>query len=399
IQALVLNYRDISNRKRLEAQFQQSQKMESIGRLAGGIAHDFNNLLTAISGYAEFALEQTAPDASTRTDLEEIVKATWRATSLTRQLLAFARRQIIEPQLLNLNDMIANVDKLLRRLIGAHIELELQLAPTIGMIKADPGQIEQVLVNLAINARDAMPNGGTLTISTNPTTFDHDVAQQLGLSSGSYIALSISDTGLGMDSETQRSIFEPFFTTKGPDKGTGLGLATCYGIVTQHGGSIWASSEPRQGTTFYIYLPQVQGAAATIAPLEDSVQLPRGTETILLAEDNGSVRQLVARTLREQGYRVIEATNGAAALELARMQQDTTIDLLVTDLIMPQMNGKVLFEHIHTARPHIKALFVSGYADEPILRHGRHDAKVAFLHKPFSPASLARKVREVLDTA
>jgi two-component system cell cycle sensor histidine kinase/response regulator CckA len=396
VQALVINYRDISTRKHLEAQFHHAQKLESIGRLAGGIAHDFNNLLTAINSYAEFALEQTPAEVGTRADLEEIVKACWRATSLTRQLLTFARQQMIEPQLLDLNQLIADVDKLLRRLIGAHINLDLQLAPDLALIKADPGQIEQVLVNLAINARDAMPNGGVLTITTCNKVFEQDAIQQLGLPRGSYVALSIRDTGIGMDSETQQRIFEPFFTTKGPDKGTGLGLATCYGIIAQHGGTIWASSELHQGTAFHIYMPQANGNTGVMPQHEADEKLPRGSETILLAEDNRAVRQLAARTLRDQGYHVIEATDGVSALELANTHNGRAIDLLLTDMIMPHMNGKLLFEHIHTSYPNIKTLFVSGY-DDGIMRQSYHEQGVAFLHKPFSPAMLVRKVREVLD--
>jgi len=392
--------RDITERRRLEAQFLQAQKMESVGQLAGGIAHDFNNLLTAISGYAELALVQLPVDAEIAGDLDEIIKAAARAATLTSQLLAFARKQVIEPQVLNLNVLLAEIEKLLRRLIGADIELVTRLAPDLGQIKADPGQIEQVLVNLAVNARDAMLDGGKLTIETSNILLDHAFAQQhLGVTPGPYIFIAVSDTGIGMDAQTQQHAFEPFFTTKGLGHGTGLGLATCYGIVKQHGGHIWVYSEPQRGTTFTIYLPRIAASAEPQPPPLDVGNLPRGDETVLLAEDDPAVRALAARVLREQGYTLLEAADGEAALRLAYAHTGAPIHLLLTDLVMPHMNGKALCQQLNLQWPDMKALFISGYADDAIVQHGWLEPSMAFLHKPFSPTALARKVREVLDAS
>ncbi len=389
---------DITDRKRLEAQFHQAQKMESIGQLAGSVAHDFNNLLTVISGYAELALRTLPPVAVAREDLQEIVKTAGRAAALTRQLLTFARKQIIEPQVLKLNDLIGEIDKLLRRLIGEDIDLVTLLSTDPGQVKVDPGQIEQVLVNLAVNARDAMPNGGKLTIETHNVVLDHNYTQQhLDVIPGPYVLVAVSDTGSGMDAETQGRIFEPFFTTKGPERGTGLGLATCYGIVKQHGGHIWVYSELQQGTTFKIYLPQTDASVMARAQLDAARDLPPGVETVLLAEDEPAVRALAARALREQGYTVLEAVDGAMALRLASEYIGTTIDLLLTDAVMPHIGGKELFDQLNVFYPNIKALFISGYTDDAIVHHGRLAPGVAFLQKPFSPSALVLKVREVLD--
>ncbi|MFL5804019.1 MAG: response regulator [Roseiflexaceae bacterium] len=389
---------DITDRKRLEAQFHQAQKMESIGQLAGSVAHDFNNLLTVISGYAELALRTLPPVAVAREDLQEIVKTAGRAAALTRQLLTFARKQIIEPQVLKLNDLIGEIDKLLRRLIGEDIDLVTLLSTDPGQVKVDPGQIEQVLVNLAVNARDAMPNGGKLTIETHNVVLDHHYTQQhLDVIPGPYVLVAVSDTGSGMDAETQGRIFEPFFTTKGPERGTGLGLATCYGIVKQHGGHIWVYSELQQGTTFKIYLPQTDASVMARAQLDAARDLPPGVETVLLAEDEPAVRALAARALREQGYTVLEAVDGAMALRLASEYIGTTIDLLLTDAVMPHIGGKELFDQLNVFYPNIKALFISGYTDDAIVHHGRLAPGVAFLQKPFSPSALVLKVREVLD--
>jgi PAS domain S-box-containing protein len=390
--------RDITERKRLESQFLHAQKMESIGRLAGGIAHDFNNLLTVITGYSQLALEQLSTGADVRDDLEEIQKAADRATSLTRQLLAFARRQIIEPRVLNLNDLIIDIDKLLRRLIGADIDLVTLPAADLGSVKVDPGQIEQVLVNLAINARDAMPNGGKLTIGTANVTLDQEYTRQhLGVKPGRYVLLAVSDTGVGMDAEVKRRLFEPFFTTKGPGKGTGLGLATCYGIITQHSGHIWVYSEPNHGTTFKVYLPCATGVAGADHSQVAS-EMPHGRETLLLVEDEPAVRQLAGRVLRAQGYTVLEAVDGQEALRVARQHTGAALQLLLTDIVMPQIGGKALAAHLKDIEPDIKVLFMSGYTDDAIVHHGRLDPDTAFLHKPFSPATLARRVREVLDS-
>jgi two-component system cell cycle sensor histidine kinase/response regulator CckA len=390
---------DITERKKLEAQFLQAQKMESVGRLAGGVAHDFNNLLTAIVGNLELALELLPPDHPACADLHEIEKAAERATSLTRQLLTFARTQTIAPRVLNLNDLIDNMDKLLRRLIGEDIDLVTLPSPDLAPVRADPGQIEQVIVNLAINARDAMPEGGKLTIETRNIVLAQSYARQhVGVTPGPYVLLAISDTGTGMDEETQRRIFEPFFTTKEKGRGTGLGLATCYGIVKQHGGHIWPYSEVGHGSTFRIYLPQVDEPVEVRTRPDALGTLSHGTETVLLAEDETAVRVLAARVLRDRGYTVLEAADGDEALRLAQEHGDATIDLLLTDLVMPHLSGRALVEQVAGIYPGIKVLFISGYADNAVVHHGRIDAGVEFLHKPFSPSTLARKVREVLDS-
>jgi two-component system cell cycle sensor histidine kinase/response regulator CckA len=390
--------RDISERKYLEAQLMQSQRLESVGRLAGGVAHDFNNLLTAIMGNTDLARDSLPIGHPARSDLDEVTKSSQRAAELTRQLLAFARRQIIEPHVLELNQLILDMDKLLQRLIGAHVELIVRTDPSLWRIRADRGQIEQIVVNLAVNARDAMPAGGTLTIETGNVQLDHDYAHRhISVSPGRYVMLAVSDTGTGMDEETQAQIFEPFFTTKAPGRGTGLGLATCYGIVKQHGGNIWPYSEPGHGSTFKIYLPPVEDPAEQSPPPASAEDLPRGTETVLLAEDEPSVRTLAARVLRAQGYTVMEAENGDAALQLARDWAGAPLDLLLTDVVMPRMSGKVLAEFIHALFPSSAVLFISGYTDNAIVHHGQLDPGIVFLQKPFSPAALARKVREVLD--
>ncbi len=390
--------RDVTERKNLEAQLMQSQRLESIGRLAGGVAHDFNNLLTTIVGNTELALDSLPADHPVRADLSEIAQSADRATGLTRQLLAFARKQLIEPRPIDLNQLVLEMDKLLRRLIGEDIELATLLETDLWRVRADPGQIEQVIINLAVNARDAMPNGGKLTIETKNVLLDHDYAHRhISASPGTYVLLAISDTGTGMDEETQGQIFEPFFTTKAPGYGTGLGLATCYGIVKQHGGNIWPYSEPGHGSTFKIYLPQFEAPAEARPQPIDAGGLPRGTETILLAEDEPSVRMLAARVLRSLGYTVIEATNGDEALKLAQSADGPVIKFLLTDVVMPQMSGQILAERIKEHHPDIKVLFISGYTDNAIVHHGELDRHVIFLQKPFSPSALARKVRAVLD--
>jgi two-component system cell cycle sensor histidine kinase/response regulator CckA len=390
--------RDVSERKRLEAQFLQAQKMESVGQLAGGVAHDFNNLLTAILSYTELARDALHPSDPVHKDLGEVTRAARRAADLTRQLLAFARKQIIEPQVLNLNELIDDMDKLLRRLIGEDIELIIRLSPELDQVKADPGQIEQVLVNLVINARDAMPEGGKLIIETCNARFDDAYTDQhLGATAGDYVLLEVSDTGSGMNAETQRRIFEPFFTTKEPGRGTGLGLATCYGIIKQHGGYIALYSEVGLGSSFKIYLPLITEQASAAPQPEDPGAAPHGTETILLAEDELAVRMLACRVLREQGYTVIEAANGDEALQIAHARGGLTIDLLLTDIVMPKMGGPALAEELTALYPAIKVLFISGYTDSAIVHQGWLAPGVEFLQKPFSPADLARKLREVLD--
>jgi two-component system cell cycle sensor histidine kinase/response regulator CckA len=392
--------RDITERRRLEAQFLQAQKMETVGQLAGGVAHDFNNLLTAINGYAELALSDLPAGSGLRADLEEIVKAADRAAVLTRQLLAFARKQLIEPRPLDLNDLIVRVEKLLSRLLGEGVELISLLAPDLSQVKADPGQIEQVLVNLAVNARDAMPGGGTLTIATqNVTLGQEEAAAHGGLAPGPYVAITIRDTGSGMDAATRQRVFEPFFTTKAPGRGTGLGLATCYGIVKQHGGHIWVASEPGRGSSFTIYLPQVAEALEIAAAQSEEQALPRGRETVLLAEDDEAVRALAARVLRDLGYTVLEAADGAAALAVAESLGDRPAQLLLTDLVMPQLNGGELFRRLRARWPGLKAIFISGYADDLLSQQAPPEREATLLHKPFSPAGLARLVRDMLDEA
>ncbi len=389
---------EIATRKKLQVQLVLSQKMESIGRLAGGVAHDFNNLLTAISGNAELALGMLEPSHPVREDLKAIEDAAGRAASLTRQLLAFARKQIIEPHVLNLNDLVLDMDKLLRRLIGADIELVTLPAPDLANVKVDLSQIEQVLVNLVVNARDAMPIGGQLTIETGNVLLDESyVRSYVNMAPGHYIVLAVSDTGVGMSPEVQARLFEPFFTTKDPGKGTGLGLATSYGIVRQHGGHICVYSEIGHGTTIRVYLPRTEDVAAAPARHDVSKDMPQGAETVLLVEDEPAVRALAARSLRALGYTVIEAGDGVQALKVAT-EHAGTIQLLLTDVIMPQMGGKALADWVVRTRPGIRVLFMSGYTDNAITQHGRLDPGIVFLQKPFSPAALAQKVREILDS-
>lgn len=395
---VLLSARDITARKQLETRLHQSHKLESIGRLAGGIAHDFNNLLTAITGYTSLVWEALPPDDPAQSDLQQIQRAVGRASDLTRQLLAFARQQIIEPHVINLNDLVFDMDQLLRRLIGEDIEQLICTEANLGHVRVDPGQIEQVLVNLAANARDAMPDGGKLIIETKNVTLDDTYARQhAGVTAGPYVMLAVTDTGSGMDAAIWDHIFEPFFTTKDSNAGTGLGLATCYGIVKQHNGHISVYSEPGQGTTFKVYLPRVQAAAEAL-PHHTLVDiLPRGSETVLLVEDKPSVREVAARVLRAQGYTVLEAGNGDEALAVAQRNTTTPIQLLLTDVVMPQMGGKQLAEQLTAQYPGVKVLFTSGYTDTAITHEGRLAPGVAFLQKPFSAGILAQKTREVLD--
>ncbi len=390
-------FTDITKRKQLEEQLRHSQKMEGIGRLAGGIAHDFNNLLTVINGYSRLLLDSLTPEAPMWSALEEINKAGRHAASLTSQLLAFSRRQVLDPRILDLNLVVNELERMLRRLIGEDITLQLSLAPAPGQVKADPGQVEQVIVNLAVNARDAMPRGGTLTIETANVELDENFARvHPGVSPGPYVLLALSDTGCGMDAATQARLFEPFFTTKELGKGTGLGLSTSYGIVKQSGGHIAVYSEVGRGTTFTIYLPRILGEVTHKA--KPSPQpLPLGSETILLAEDEEMVRIFTKAVLESQGYTVLEARDGSQALELAR-QHGGPIHLLVTDVVMPGMSGRALAERLAQAHPDTTVLYLSGYTDNTIVPHGVLDEGTAFLQKPFTPHALALKVREVLDT-
>ena len=392
---------DVTAQRHLEEQLRQSQKMEAVGQLAGGIAHDFNNLLTAILGSTQLLLHNIPPGDPRREDAEEIKLAGLRAAELTRQLLAFSRRQVLAPKVLDLNAVVANIDRMLRRLLGEDIELVTSLAPGAGGVNADPGQLEQVLLNLAVNARDAMPTGGRLSIETARFTLHEEhVERRHRLPPGDYACLVVTDTGVGMDDATQAHLFEPFFTTKEVGKGTGLGLATVYGIVKQSGGYIWVYSEPGRGTTVKVYLPRVRGATEPAAPPPHPAAPPRevrgGHETVLLVEDAAPVRALARRSLEACGYRVLDASDGPTALELSARHGEA-IDLLVTDVVMPGMSGRELAERLAPARPGMKVLYTSGYTDDAMVRQGVLNAGVAFLQKPFVPDSLARKVREVLD--
>ena len=390
--------RDVTERRSLEQQLIQAQKMETIGRLAGGVAHDFNNLLTTITGYADLVIDDLPPQHSAREDLEELRKAADRAASLTRQLLTFARKQKIEPRVINLNQLITDMGKFTLRLVGEQIECHTRRAPDLCSVRADPGQIEQVLINLIVNARDAMPHGGQLTIETANLTLDYASAHsQIGVAPGDYVLLTVSDTGVGMATAVLDHLFEPFFTTKEKGRGTGLGLATCYGIIKKHGGAILPHSAPGQGTSMRVYLPQT---SADAAPL-DAPSLggyPRGRERILLVEDEEPVRTLAARVLRNQGYSVTEASNGAEALAIADAAE-VPFDLLLTDMMMPQLGGHALAARIVARYPRIKLLLISGYAADSSLKDARDESEANFLHKPFAPAALARKVRDVLDGA
>jgi PAS domain S-box-containing protein len=387
---------DVTVRKQLEQQLIQAQKMEAVGRLAGGVAHDFNNLLTIINGYSQLLTEQISTEDPRRDQLNEILKAGERAASLTRQLLAFSRRQVLEPKILDLNSVLADLQKMLRRLIGEDIELVTTLKPKLGRVKVDPGQIEQVIMNLAVNARDAMPEGGKLYIETNDVEVDEDYAQShSNMMPGKYVMLAVTDTGIGMDADTQARIFEPFFTTKGKGQGTGLGLAMVYGIVKQSGGFIWVYSESGQGATFKIYFPVVGEDALAAEPARASAKPANGSETILVVEDEDGVRGLVCHTLKTRGYHVLEAQGAEQALKLSE-QHGKPIHLLLTDVVMPHTGGKELAKFLSALHPETKVLYMSGYTDDAIVRRGILEEGTAFLQKPFAPDALVRKVREVL---
>ncbi len=388
---------DITERKELEDQLRQSQRLESVGRLAGGIAHDFNNMLTAITGYAELILERLPPSEPMREEAMEIKRAADQATLLTYQLLAFSRKQILRPKTLNLNDVVADVSRMLQRLIGEDIMVETRLAPDLGAVSADPGQIAQVIINLSVNARDAMPQGGVLTIETANAELDSGYADtHVDVPSGSFVMLAVSDTGTGMSAEVQKRIFEPFFTTKGVGKGTGMGLATVYGIVKQSGGHLWVYSEVGEGSSFKIYLPRVPGAdTRPEAGLSDPA-MSRGVETILLVEDEAMVRHLVRRALEGCGYVVLEAPDGEAALEICG-KEGTSIALVITDVVMPKMSGRELIEQLSISHPSLRVLYISGYTDSDVVHHGGLEDVTYFLQKPFTMRALTAKVREILD--
>ncbi|HKY21459.1 MAG TPA: response regulator [Vicinamibacterales bacterium] len=388
---------DVTERQHLEEENRQSQKVEAIGQLAGGIAHDFNNLLTAIQGYAELLCDDLGAESPHQRDLREIRMAADRAASLTRQLLAFSRRQILNPRLIDLRESLRGLESMLNRLIGEHITVTLRMADKLACVKADPGQIEQVILNLALNARDAMPDGGSLLLEVATVELDNAYGRRhISVLPGHYVMLAVSDTGVGMDSATQRRIFEPFFTTKPEGRGTGLGLSTVYGIVKQSGGYIWVYSEPGKGTTFKVYLPSVDEPADETS---EAVVLDvlTGTETVLVVEDEPGVRELVRKVLERHGYVVLLAASPHEALETAQ-RHDGPIHLLATDVVMPEMSGQALARQVAGSRPQMRVLYMSGYTDNAIVHHGVLHPDTPFLQKPFTPQALARKVRMVLDS-
>ena len=389
--------RDVTEQRLLQQQLVQAQKMEAVGRLAGGIAHDFNNLLTVISSYSDLLLEDLARDDPRRDDVEQVRKAAEGAAALTRQLLAFSRQQVLQPRVVSLNVVVGDLRKMLQRVIGEDVDFATILAPDLRAVKADVGQIEQVLMNLAVNARDAMPTGGKLTVETTNVELDTDYTRtHHAAAAGHFVMLAVTDTGTGMDEATQAKIFEPFFTTKGPGKGTGLGLATVYGIVKQSGGFVWVYSEVGHGTSFKIYLPQVAEAADAHRAQAPAPTMSRGTETVLVVEDAPAVRAVTRQVLERQGYTVIEAAGGDAALQLAAAHAGP-IHLLLTDVVMPGLSGRQVAERLAIRRPEMRVLYASGYTDDSIVRHGILEEGIAYLQKPFTPESLARKVRTVLD--
>ena len=390
--------RSAAHLARTEEQLRQAQKMEAIGRLAGGIAHDFNNVLSVILSYAEFIRSDLKPGEPIRDDIEQIHAAGQKAADLTRQLLAFGRQQALQPRILNANEVLADTEKMLRRLLGADINLTMLLAQSPWSVKADPGQIGQVVLNLAVNARDAMPTGGKLTLETKNVELDQEYARlHHEVVPGPYVMIAVTDNGMGMSRATQARVFEPFFTTKDKGKGTGLGLATVFGIVKQSGGHIWLYSELGRGTTFKIYLPK----ATEIAVARSSVTVPppsrRGNETVLLVEDDEQVRAVAVGILRRHGYRVLEAPNAGEALMISD-DHSATIHLLLTDVVLPRVSGRQLAERLASQRPEMKVLYMSGYTDDAVLQHGILESNVSYLQKPITPDALTRKVREVLDT-
>jgi signal transduction histidine kinase len=395
---------DVSERKRseseqrkLERQLEHAIKMEAVGRLAGGIAHDFNNLLTALSGFSEIVLDELPETHPLHTGAKETFKMCQRSTALVRRLLAVSRRQVLNPQSMELNPKIAEIEKLLRSLLGEDIDLVVKLHPECGLVCFDESQIEQVVLNLVVNARDAMPQGGRLVIQTSTADISESVEDQyLGAKPGSYVVLTISDTGVGMNRETLQHIFEPFFTTKERGKGTGLGLATVYGIVTQSGGYVWAYSEPGQGTTFKVYLPRIARGEPSGVGTATPRASPQGSETVLVVEDENPVRLVAVANLRKAGYRVLEARNAEEALQVASAHVGL-IDLVLTDVLMPGIHGPELVKRITERLPGVKALYMSGHADDALLHHGVLEGGLAFLEKPFTRDELTGKVREVLD--
>jgi hypothetical protein len=388
---------DVTGRRQLEDQLRQAQKMEAVGMLAGGVAHDFNNLLTIISGYSQLILNTLQPDDPNHYSAEQILKAGERAAALTRQLLAFSRPQMLQPKVLDLNKVVTGLGTMLRRLIGEDVDLQLVLRPDLGMVSADPGQIEQVLMNLAVNARDAMPKGGTLTIETGNVDLDETYhGRHLAVKPGPYVQIAVSDNGGGMDEVTQSRLFEPFFTTKASGRGTGLGLSTVFGIVKQNGGNLDVYSVPDRGTSVKVYLPRIDRAAAVEAETSRR-QVVGGSETVLLVEDEDLVRRLVRETLVRAGYKVLDTSDPLEAQRLSDGYRGK-IHLLITDVVMPKLSGRELAEELRGRRAGMKVLYMSGYADNAIVNTGILHKEVAFLQKPFTPAALTEKVREVLES-
>src|ERR1700722_17477583 len=395
VEKLVVVNRDITERRHLEQQLLLSQRLEAVGKLSGGIAHDFNNILGVIIGYSEALQQKIGVNDPMREAIDEIEKAGQRAAALTQQLLAFSRKQVLEPKILDLNSIVADVEKMLRRLIGADVDLEITPDPTIGKVKADRGQIEQVILNLAVNARDAMQQGGRLKIETHNADLDaNDARRKRYIVPGHYVMLEVSDTGMGMSAEVQSHIFEPFYTTKEQGKGTGLGLATVYGVIKQSGGYIWLESEIGKGSTFQVYLPRAEGVEEETARVEPSFK-SHGPGTILVAEDEPSLRKLTCNTLKESGYRVLEAEDGPKAIEIAA-QFDKDIDLLLTDIVMRGMNGRELAEQMSPGHPRMKVLYMSGYTDGAVATHGVLESGIVILRKPFTRKQLQQSVGEML---
>jgi two-component system, cell cycle sensor histidine kinase and response regulator CckA len=389
---------DVTERVALEERLRQSQKMEAVGRLAGGVAHDFNNLLTVILGYSQILADGVPAGSRLADSTAQIKSAADRASGITRQLLAFSRKQVLSPRVINLNDIVLNLDSLLRRLIGEDVEVVTMPSNDLGSVKADPGQIEQVIMNLSLNARDAMPHGGKLTLETANAQLDDSYSQRhLPAEPGRYVMLAVTDTGHGMSPETQARIFEPFYTTKEVGKGTGLGLSMVYGIVKQSGGYIWVYSEPDRGTSFKIYLPRVDEPAEGAGAQSRPKNVQRGTETVLLVEDDPQLRQLSSSVLTHCGYRMLVASSPEEGIEICRANH-RDIRLLVTDVVMPRMNGRQLAEQIQQVSPNVKVLYISGYTNNAIVHYGVLDPGLSFLPKPFTLSALVAKVREVLDS-
>ncbi len=411
VRGLIANYRDTTARHdaeealrqtterhaKLEEKFRQAQKMEAVGRLAGGIAHDFNNVLTTILGYSNLILAQLHPNPTIRRDIEEIRKSAENAAILTRQLLAFSRKQVMQTQVLDLNEAVKSIAFLLKRTLGDDVQFVTKLAPSLGLVIADPGQMEQVIMNLAVNARDAMPAGGTLTVETHDVHLDAEAAaRHVGAAPGNYICIAVTDTGVGMDANARAHLFEPFYTTKDRGKGTGLGLPTVYGIVTQSGGFLNVESEPGRGSTFSVYLPRSEDAIAQASPLVETLAWPTGSETILLVEDQPDVKKVTHAMLERHGYNVLDADNGEEALALLQ-HHASPIDLLLTDLVMPRMSGRDLAKQTLMRHPGMQVIYISGYADHPTVAQAGLDSSLNMIQKPFAPGYLLHKVRQALD--